>query len=89
MKVIKCKRIGCGAKKGKGCTSCGGYGHIFQKQKCTTCARFGWFRPHPLTVYVGKRYSSVDGLQMVVIDGVKIVCLECFKKGGLIAALAR
>jgi len=44
------------------CHTCGGHRICLQKITCK-CGRFGWNRLGVHTMYEGKTYSSVDGLE--------------------------
>ena len=64
-----------------GCPGCGGFGYIAKKQQCPTCDRWGYFRPlNGMTVYEGKRYYSIDGLEMVAHIDRFSNCVHCEEK---------
>ena len=51
-------------KKGQGCHTCGGYKVVLsQAPVCVKCNRVGWVRPGVHTSYVGKEWTSFDGIR--------------------------
>lgn len=73
---ITCKKCK-DREKQEGCSICGGYGYIAIEAKCPTCERTGLFRPGVYTHYEGKRYHSIDGLEMVAHMGGESNCVYC------------
>lgn len=73
MNKIKCK-----AKHfiNKGCMYCGGYKYVLIKKKCD-CGRFGWMKPGPYSVYDGKHFTTIDGLEFVYHDEFGLNCIYC------------
>lgn len=63
--------------KRDGCRVCGGYGIIATQNACD-CGRLAWLRPGAHTVYQGKRFFSMDGLEFVYTQG-KVLCHHCEK----------
>lgn len=63
-----------------GCDFCGGYKYVFIKYRCSLCHRIGWFSPGPISVYEGKRYYSIDGLEMVYHMDKWFNCIYCENK---------
>lgn len=64
--------------KGGGCPGCGGYGHCLEVHKCHMCDRKGLFRVmRGVTSYEGKRFYSVDGLEMVSHNNKPANCIFC------------
>ena len=63
---------------GGGCYTCGGYGFLVEKRvTCTKCNKEAWIRPGAYTAYVGKMFTSFDGIKFVYIKDMKVVCEEC------------
>lgn len=70
-----------GKPKEDGCATCGGFKEVlFFAKACNFCERQAWFRPGVHTVYVGKHYSSVDGLEIVCTGMSERTCIDCYKK---------
>jgi hypothetical protein len=70
-----------------GCFVCGGYGFIAEcSVACDDCGRLALFRPGQFTVYVGKKFTSTDGLTVtyrtLIADRGKVgrVCEYCEEK---------
>jgi hypothetical protein len=64
------------AEREGGCPGCGGYGYVAAVGQCPECKRRAWFRPGVFTAYEGKRYFSLDALEMVCHgDGAN--CIHC------------
>jgi hypothetical protein len=58
-----------------GCRHCGGYGVILE-ETTLACGHKAWFKPGAYTTFVGKEFTSFDGLQCIQLDdGVR--CLVC------------
>lgn len=63
-----------------GCGSCGGYGFIMSEvELCSKCKRKGWVRPGAHTVYEGKTFRTVDGIDLVYSKGMKVTCFDCLE----------
>lgn len=69
--VINCQ----GDHSGEGCSTCGGYGYVLVKIRLT-CGHEYWNRPGVHTSYIGKTFTSMDGLDIVVTDK-GYVCKAC------------
>lgn len=76
--IITCKDIK--HSKENGCSTCGGYGHVYARSHCPSCKKSGYFRPGAYTLYEGKRYKSMDGLRMVARMNADDICEECHEK---------
>lgn len=68
-----------------GCYTCGGYGYVYAWERaCDHCDRLALFRPGQFTIYVGKKFTSADGLTVTYtgIDGAKAtrICAYCDAK---------
>jgi hypothetical protein len=59
-----------------GC-KCGGYGYVAALKLCPSCGESGYFRPGAMTLYEGKKYSSLDNLEMVAHLDRPDNCLKC------------
>jgi hypothetical protein len=77
MENIKCQGLNC---KKDGCSHCGGFGEVFVVGKCSVCGNKYLTRPGVKTLYHGKRYTSVDGLELVYRslkeDGMAVICCK-------------
>lgn len=74
------EKILCQGKSCKtGCHSCGGYGVLIQRENLD-CGHYIWTRPYAITVYDGKEFRSIDGLDCIYKNG-KYLCLDCYEKG--------
>lgn len=62
-------RILCRHPKGKkGCSECGGRGWVVESYSAGCCGRKIWCRSWLRTVYVGKKYTTFNGIEMTVVD---------------------
>lgn len=76
------KRIKCQANHGdfiKGCSSCGGYGTIFEEVKLD-CGHKYWSRPGAYSTYDGKIFTSLDGLKIICLKS-GFMCVSCHEEG--------
>ena len=81
MNRIKCQGSDC---KKNGCYSCGGYGYVLETAQCSNCLQEYWTRPGNYTIYDGKKFTSIDGLEITFhlsTDGkemkTKTTCSKC------------
>lgn len=64
-----------------GCSTCGGYGVVLVQSKLPCCGKLYWHRPGGgFTVYEGKRWTSIDGVDTVWTLGGQL-CEECYALG--------
>lgn len=63
-----------------GCGTCGGRKVIMTQRQACACGRIAWFREGIWTSYPGKRYYSVDGLEMVCQGIESDRCIHCEAK---------
>lgn len=64
MTEIKCQECK-GKKRENGCGTCGGYGVLITKATTEDGVKY-WTRPRRYTVYVGKRFRSFDGVELII-----------------------
>lgn len=77
MNSIKCQ-LCMGVKGEDGCDGCGGYG-VVAFQSTLDCGCVVWNRPGAYTSYIGKKYRSMDGLEIEVTkNGDR--CTRCLSK---------
>jgi hypothetical protein len=63
-----------------GCGTCGGRKIVLIQRQACACGRVAWFRPGVFTSFKGKRYYSVDGLQMICQGVEPDRCIHCEAK---------
>lgn len=72
------ERIRCQADHGdfkKGCGTCGGHGTVFDQVRLD-CGHKYWTRPGAYTVFEGKVFTSLDGLNIICLKNGSM-CLAC------------
>lgn len=76
MTKIPCQ---CG-KPENGCSRCGGSGVVLEQTNCKACGKSYWVRPGVYSSFEGKRWQSLDGLQLVDTAKHGTLCLACWEK---------
>ena len=77
LKPIECQRCN-GAKQS--CSVCGGYGIVYEVLRCDNCGREYYSRPGAYTLYDGKKFITMDGLEITYYcnkNGCKTTCRFC------------
>ena len=82
MEPVKCQN--CKGRKNeskdyKGCSTCSGYGIVFEVCNCPVCKKEYLSRPGNYTIYEGKRHVSVDGLTIIYDLTLGGLCENCYK----------
>lgn len=78
--TIPCQACNGRSGNGIGCGVCGGYGFVLQRIECPLCKRQALFRPAAHTMYEGKRFRSLDGLEFVFYMETGSTCIHCEKE---------
>lgn len=60
-----------------GCGTCGGQKVVLVRNTCDGCRQNYWSRPGVYTTYVGKTWTSFDGVQLVQATRDRVVCAKC------------
>jgi hypothetical protein len=65
--------------------TCGGYKIVWEVGTCRGCGREYYTTPGCYTIYEGKRFTTVDGLQLVYMSRDKrncpeAICIACAEK---------